>query len=202
MQPRCQAVQEDLPRLEAPAVPAGRQDRARPSPPPARPRPAPLLGPVRSSLRKSKAQLQRRYFSHACTHLCIQTPPAMLLVFGRADKTQDREIPNHALLARSQRPSASTKSSSFHSPDGRLADACLSRARASGGRSRAILSIEKGRRFLSGVPRPARPLTEPKSWTTSLGRLRSRAGARRSTAGCRRAACSARIRRRARAELR
>ena len=54
----------------------------------------------------------------------------------------------------------------------------------------------------SGVPRPARPLTEPKSWTTSLGRLRSRAGVRRSTAGCRRAACSARIRRRARAGLR
>ena len=59
------------------------------------------------------------------------------------------------------------------------------------------LQKQKGRRFLSGAPRPARPLTDPKSWTTSLGRLRSRAGVRRSTAGCRRAACSARIRRRA-----
>src|SRR5262249_17353093 len=85
LKPQRQAVQEDP---EAPAAPVGQkalQDRRRPSPPAARPRQALPLALGRSLLRKWKAQLQPRYFSHACAHL---TCP-----FGVVADTVDRLTP-------------------------------------------------------------------------------------------------------------
>src|SRR5262245_53385182 len=63
-----QTVREDPVRPAALAVLVGqevRQDPARPFHLLARPRRVPPLAPVRSPLRKWKAQLQLRYFSHA-----------------------------------------------------------------------------------------------------------------------------------------
>jgi hypothetical protein len=60
-----QTVREDPVRPAALADPVGQEDRLRLFPPAAQPRPALPLAPLRSLLRKWKAQLQPRYFSHA-----------------------------------------------------------------------------------------------------------------------------------------
>jgi hypothetical protein len=79
------------------AVPVGQEDRLRLFPPAARPRRAPPLVPVRSPLRKWKAQLQPRYFSHA--HLSYRSARSsrrmrlasrpQLSVFGQPSSPSD-----------------------------------------------------------------------------------------------------------------
>jgi len=64
-------------------APVAREDRLRRSPPAARPRRARPLAPVRSPLRKWKAQLQPRYFSHACAHLSCRRLSGRLRLSSR-----------------------------------------------------------------------------------------------------------------------